>query len=95
MAIKYGKRGPSRLNISQLGPTDEMYSLDYADCNIFLAPPLLAHSAAAHALSIWFFIVARSLFADLFEKILLPLEGRPCPGLLCGPSSFLTGVLLA
>ena len=93
------------MNISQLGPTDEMYSSDFADCNIFLAPPLLAHSAAApppspvmakdHALSIWFFIVARSLFADLFEKILLPLGGRPCPGLLCGLSSFLTGVILA
>ena len=45
MAIKYGKWGPSRLNISQLDPTDEMYSLDFADCNIFLDPPLLAHSA--------------------------------------------------
>ena len=31
------------MNISQLDPTDEMYSLDFADCNIFL----LAHSARA------------------------------------------------
>ena len=45
MAIKYGKWGPFRLNISQLGPTDEMYSLDFADCNIFLDPPLLTHNA--------------------------------------------------
>ena len=61
-------------------------------CPLCPPSPVMAKD---HALSTLFFIVARSLFADLFEKIFIPLGGRPCPGLLCGLSSFLTGVLLA